>query len=228
MWKIVSDSSVELLEAGIKYTIPLTIISFFIGIIIATVTALLRTENYRNKKYFYRLLLIIIQKLLEFYVWLFRSTPLLVQLFVVFYGLPSIGIRLSAWVAGITTFSLNVGAYCSETIRAGIQAVPYSQWEAAESLGMSRYKVIVRIILPQVMRIVTPPLANSFIGLVKDTSLASVITLPEMFAVSQQIASQNYKPLLMYLLVAFYYAIFCTILNLIQRIVEKKFNRGKV
>ena len=185
MWEIIKTSVPEILIAGLKYTIPIAIISFILGIIIASITALIRMSTPKGnplKKSLWQLL----KGFFTFYVWLFRSTPLLVQLFIVFYGLPSIGIQLGAWTAGILTFSLNTGAYASETIRASISSVPQDQWEAAYSIGLTYRKVLSRVIFPQAVRIAIPPLSNSFIGLVKDTSLASSITLVEMFMVNGQ------------------------------------------
>ena len=153
---------------------------------------------------------------------------MLVQLFIVFFGLPNIGIQFNAWTAGIITFSLNTGAYASETIRGAISSLPSSQWEAAYSLGMTYTQVLFLIIFPQALRVALPPLSNSFIGLVKDTSLASSITILEMFMVSQQIASHNYQPLLMYSIVAAVYAVFCTILTILQHLLEKRANRYEV
>lgn len=222
MWEIIKTSVPEILIAGLKYTIPIAIISFILGIIIASITALIRMSTPKGnplKKGFWHFL----KAFFTFYVWLFRSTPLLVQLFIVFYGLPSIGIQLGAWTAGILTFSLNTGAYASETIRASILAVPQDQWEAAYSIGLPYHKVLSRVIFPQAIRIAIPPLSNSFIGLVKDTSLASSITLVEMFMISQEIASHNYQPMLMYSIVAIIYAIFCSLLSLLQLYLEKRF-----
>ena len=121
--------------------------------------------------------------------------------------------------------SLNTGAYASETIRAAISSIPRSQWEAAYSIGMTYQQVLFKIIFPQAFRIAIPPLSNSFIGLVKDTSLASTITIADMFLVSQQIASHNYQPLLMYSIVAAVYAIFCSLLTILQYYIEKRLSR---
>lgn len=212
MWEIIKTALPQLLAAGFKYTIPLAIISFFFGLIIALVTALIRLSRQRGA-------FMILKWIASFYVWLFRSTPLLVQLFIVFFGLPYLrikgilphGIKLEPFTAGIITFSLNTGAYASETIRAAISSVPTGQWEAGAAIGMTRLQILWRIILPQALRVALPPLSNSFISLVKDTSLAASITIMEMFAVSQQIAAENYQPLLMYTLVAMVYAVFTTI-----------------
>lgn len=222
MWQIITDAIPQLLSAGLKYTIPLTLISFTLGLILALITALIRLSNKGGLFY-------IVKGIFRFYVWLFRSTPLLVQLFIVFFGLPYLkinglfpdGIKLDPMTAGIITFSLNTGAYCSETIRGAILSIPDGQWEAAYSLGMTRGRALRRIIIPQALRVSLPPLSNSFIGLVKDTSLAASITIVEMFEVSQQIAAQNYQPLVMYSLVALIYALFCTVLSWLQGYLEK-------
>lgn len=226
MWEIIKTSLPQLLAAGFKYTIPLAIISFFFGLIIALVTALIRLSRQRGA-------FMILKWIASFYVWLFRSTPLLVQLFIVFFGLPYLrikgvlphGIKLEPFPAGIITFSLNTGAYASETIRAAISSVPTGQWEAGAAIGMTRLQILWRIILPQALRVALPPLSNSFISLVKDTSLAASITIMEMFAVSQQIAAENYQPLLMYTLVAMVYAVFTTILSYFQGYLERVVDR---
>lgn len=226
MWEIIKTSLPQLLAAGFKYTIPLAIISFFFGLIIALVTALIRLSRQRGA-------FMILKWIASFYVWLFRSTPLLVQLFIVFFGLPYLrikgvlphGIKLEPFTAGIITFSLNTGAHASETIRAAISSVPTGQWEAGAAIGMTRLQILWRIILPQALRVALPPLSNSFISLVKDTSLAASITIMEMFAVSQQIAAENYQPLLMYTLVAMVYAVFTTVLSYFQGYLERVVDR---
>ncbi|XYG84954.1 amino acid ABC transporter permease [Limosilactobacillus reuteri] len=226
MWEIIKTSLPQLLAAGFKYTIPLAIISFFFGLIIALVTSLIRLSRQRGA-------FMILKWIASFYVWLFRSTPLLVQLFIVFFGLPYLrikgvlphGIKLEPFTAGIITFSLNTGAYASETIRAAISSVPTGQWEAGAAIGMTRLQILWRIILPQALRVALPPLSNSFISLVKDTSLAASITIMEMFAVSQQIAAENYQPLLMYTLVAMVYAVFTTVLSYFQGYLERVVDR---
>lgn len=221
MWHTIVTSTPELLKAGIEFTIPLAVISFAIGLILAVVTAVVKLipkPSAKLSRFGWQLL----QWIFQFYVWLFRSTPLLVQLFIIFFGLPNAGIELPAFLAAVITFSLNTGAYASETIRASISSIPQDQWEAAYTLGMKTPQVLMRIIFPQAMRIAIPPLSNSFIGLVKDTSLASSITILEMFTVSQQITAKNYQPLLMYTIVAVIYAIFCSLLTWLQHYLEKR------
>lgn len=226
IWHIIVTSTPQIAAAGLKYTIPIAIISFILGLILAIFTALVKISTRRGW-------FLILKAIANFYVWLFRSTPLLVQLFIVYFGLPYLkikglfpnGVQLDPWTAGIATFSLNTGAYCAETIRATILSIPQGQWEAAYSIGMTKSQVLKRIILPQAARVSLPPLSNSFISLVKDTSLAASITIIEMFEVSQQIAAQNYQPLVMYSLVAALYAILCTILSWLQSYLEKRTSR---
>ncbi|WP_405155066.1 amino acid ABC transporter permease [Paenibacillus sp. FSL K6-0108] len=208
------DSFLPLLQAGITFTVPLTLISFVLGLVLALLTAIARLSD------FYPLVLVA-----RFYVWIIRGTPLLVQLFIIFYGLPSLGILIDAFPAAIIGFSLSVGAYGSEIVRGAIVSIPKGQWEAAFSLGETRMQALRRIILPQAARVSVPPLSNSFISLVKDTSLAATVTVTELFQKGQQITAAVYEPLLIYCEVALIYLIFCTALSVLQRRLEIFFNR---
>lgn len=207
---IVVESFFPILKAGLLCTIPITLISFTLGTIIAVLVAIIRVSKVKFLDPFCR-----------FYVWIIRGTPLLVQLFVVFFGLPNSGIIIDPIPAAILVFSLSVGAYSSEIFRAAILSISRGQWEASLSLGMSYTQMLRRIILPQAIKIAIPPLFNSFISLVKDTSLASNITVTEMFLVTQRITARTYEPLIMYLEVGFIYLIFCTVLSSLQDKVEK-------
>ena len=213
VFTIITDSFWPILKAGIKFTIPLTLVSFAIGILLAIVVAVIRVSKVR-----------VLDPICRFYVWVMRGTPLIVQLFVVFFGLPKVGIVINPLPASIIVFSLSVGAYSSEIFRAAIQSIPKGQWEASASLGMSYFQTLRRIILPQATKISIPSLFNSFISLVKDTSLASTITVSEMFLVTQRITARTYEPLIMYLEVGLIYLIFCTILHWVQTAVERKMN----
>ncbi|WP_346745804.1 amino acid ABC transporter permease [uncultured Campylobacter sp.] len=203
-----------MLVALAKVTIPLTLISFACGLAIAIVTAIARLSGVK-----------ILRLIFGAYVWIFRGTPLLVQLFIVFYGLPAVGITLETWTAAVIAFSLNVGAYASESVRASILSVPRGQWEAAMSLGMTQAQILRRIIAPQAVRISLPPLSNTFIGLVKDTSLAASITMVDMFMVAQRIAARTFEPLLLYVLAALIYLAVCTALTWLQAKLEKSVSR---
>ncbi|KYD08611.1 MULTISPECIES: amino acid ABC transporter permease [Heyndrickxia] len=211
---ILRDSFFPILKAGIYFTIPLSIITFILGTVLAFLIAIIRISTIKP--------LILLAK---FYLWIFRGTPLLVQLFILFYGLPKLGVTLDPFPAAIIGFTLNVGAYSSEIFRASILSIPKGQWEAAYSIGMKKSQAMRRIILPQAMRVSLPPLGNSFISLVKDTSLAATITVTEMFQKSQQIVAATYEPLWLYIEVAFIYLLFSTVLSFGQSMLERRYNR---
>lgn len=212
--QLMAESLPTLLWAGLKFTIPLTILSFIFGLSLGLITALVRLFAP-----------VWVSLIARFYVWIFRGTPMLVQLFVIFYGLPSAGIYLDAFTAAVIGFSLNVGAYSSEVIRAVISAVPKGQWEAAYSIGMSWRQALTRTILPQATRTAVPPLSNTFISLVKDTSLAAAITVPELFQSAQRIVATTYEPLVLYIEAALIYLALSTILSNLQARLEKRFKR---
>ena len=206
----------KLLSVGIKVTIPLTLIAFTIGIGIALMTAMVQTAK-----------LPVLKQIARFYVWIIRGTPMIVQLFVVYFGLPSIGITLAAFPSAVIVFSLSVGAYCSETIRAAIESVPAGQLEAGYCVGMNYWQTMVRIILPQAFRTAFPPLSNSLIGLVKDTSLAYSVAIVEILATAQRIAARSYDYFWLYCEAGLIYLIFCTILTFVQSRMEKRMERKR-
>jgi cystine transport system permease protein len=212
--QILLDSLLPLLKAGVAFTIPLALVSFVLGLLLAILTALVRLSSWK-----------IPQMIAKFYVWVIRGTPLLVQLFIIFYGLPSVGIVLDPFIAAVIGFTLSVGAYSSEIVRAAILSIHKGQWEAAFSVGMTRRQALRRIILPQAARVSVPPLSNSFISLVKDTSLAASITYVEMFRKAQQIAATTYEPLLVYSAAAVFYLLFCSVLSVLQNYLEKRLDR---
>jgi cystine transport system permease protein len=203
-----------LLAAGLRFTVPLTLIAFMLGLGLGLGTALVRLFAPRP-----------LAALAWFYVWIFRGTPLLVQLFVIFYGMPSIGITIDPWPSAIIAFSLNVGGYAAEVIRAAILSVPKGQWEAGYTIGMSPGTTLTRLILPQAARVSVPPLSNTFISLVKDTSLASLILVTEMFRVAQEIAAFSREFLLIYIEAALIYWLFCLVLSSGQNLIEKRLDR---
>ncbi len=147
------------------------------------------------------------------------------QLFIIFYGLPTIGIIIDPFPSAVIGFSLNVGAYASEIIRAAIVSIPKGQWEAAYSLGMNYPQALKRVVLPQASRVSLPPLSNTFISLVKDTSLAAMILVTEMFRRAQEIAATNYEFLLLYSEVALIYWVICFLLSIIQGRLESRLDR---
>ncbi|BEV72664.1 MULTISPECIES: amino acid ABC transporter permease [unclassified Paludibacterium] len=212
--KLMLDSLPSLLYAGVVFTVPLTLLSFALGLSLGFVTALVRLFAPAP-----------LVAIVRFYVWLIRGTPLLVQLFLIFYGLPKVGIVFDPFPAALIGFSLNVGAYTSEVIRAVIQSVPKGQWEAAYSIGMTWRQAMQRTILPQATRVAVPPLANTFISLIKDTSLAAVLTVPEIFQAAQRIASVTYEPLILYTETALIYLLFSSVLSWWQQKLELRFGQ---
>ena len=205
------DSFPKILLPGLTMTIPLTVIAFSIALVIAVIAALVQFANIQGLK-----------QLARFYIWIFRGTPLLVQLFVVFYGLPKVGLTLDPFPAAVIVFSLNEGAYCAETIRAALESVPKGQMEAGLCAGLSYLQTVFRIVLPQALRTAFPPLSNSLISMVKDTSLAANITVTEMFMATQRIVARTYEPRLLYIEVGLIYLIFSTVLTKLQAVGEKK------
>lgn len=203
--QLMIDSFWPLLSAGLIFTVPLTLITFVLGIVLGLSVALARLYGPAP-----------LVMLVRFYVWLIRGTPLLVQLFLIFYGLPSAGIVLDAFTAAVIGFTLNIGAYSSEIIRATLAAIPKGQWEAAYSIGMNWTQVMWRVILPQAARIAVPPISNTFISLVKDTSLAAAVTVPELFQAAQRLASVTYEPLILYIETALIYLMFSSVLSTLQ------------
>lgn len=199
---------------GLTGTIPLALASFAIGLVLALAVALMRLS--KNP---------VVSNIARFYVSVIRGTPLLVQLFVIFYGLGAIGLVIDPWPSAIAAFSLNVGGYAAEVIRAAILSVPKGQWEAAYTIGMAPTTTLRRVILPQAARVSVPPLSNTFISLVKDTSLASLILVTELFRVAQEIAAFSQEFLLIYLEAALIYWLFCLVLSGGQSMLEKRLDR---
>jgi cystine transport system permease protein len=204
----------SLLWACVLFTVPLTLLSFVLGLGVGFVTAI--TRLFAPAPFV---------AVVRFYVWIIRGTPLLVQLFLIFYGLPSVGIVLDAFPAALIGFTLNVGAYTSEIIRAVLLSVAKGQWEAAYSIGMTWAQAMRRTILPQAGRTAVPPLSNTFISLVKDTSLAAAITVPELFRAGQRIVATTYEPLLLYIEVALIYLVVSSVLSSLQNRIEKRLSR---
>lgn len=211
---IAKSSLYPMIEGALKYTIPLTLISFVLGLIFAVLTALARLSNIK-----------VLNIIARVYVSIIRGTPLLVQLFIIFYGLPNLGLTIDPFPSAVIGFSLSMGAYASEIIRAAISSIPKGQWEAAYSIGMSYRKALQRVVLPQAARVSIPPLSNSFISLVKDTSLASLILVTEMFRRAQEIAATNYEFLLLYSEAALLYWIICFLLSVAQGRIEARLDR---
>jgi cystine transport system permease protein len=213
-WDLLVRSFWPMVQGAITGTIPLALSSFAFGILIALGIALMRLSKVRA-----------VSAVARAYVSIIRGTPLLVQLFVIFYGLPSIGLIIDPWPSAIIAFSLNVGGYAAEIIRAAILSVPKGQWEAGHTIGMTPAKTLRRVILPQAARVSVPPLSNTFISLVKDTSLASLILVTELFRQAQEIAAFSREFMILYIEAAVIYWVICLVLSAGQSRLEKRLDR---
>lgn len=213
-WQLFLNALGPIALQGLVGTVPLALFSFALGLVIAVGVALMRISV--NP---------VLSAVARFYVSIIRGTPLLVQLFVIFYGMPALGVVIDPWPSAIIALSLNVGGYGAEVVRAAILSVPKGQWEAAYTVGMNRSRTLTRVILPQAARVSVPPLSNTFISLVKDTSLASTILVTELFRVTQQIAASSYQVMVVYLAAALVYWVICLVLSTGQSALERKFDR---
>ena len=193
LWGILVDSFPKLLKYGIEVTVPLTVISFALALVIAVIVAMIQ---YKDVK--------VLRQICRFYIWVIRGTPLLVQLYLVFYGLPGIGIKFDAFPAAILVFGFNEGAYMAETMRGSLESVSAGQLEAGYCVGMNYMQIMIHVVLPQAFR------------------TAATITVTEMFRQAQVINGRVYESLGLYAEVALIYLIFCTVLTRLQRIGEKK------
>ncbi|MBQ5756260.1 MAG: amino acid ABC transporter permease [Erysipelotrichaceae bacterium] len=212
-WKLLADSFWKILLPGLKMTIPLTILSFTLALVISILVALIQFANVP-----------VLKQISRFYIWIIRGTPLLVQLYVVFFGLPSVGVMIEAFPAAVLVLGINEGAYCAETMRSALEAVPSGQMEAGYCSGLNYVQIMRHIVLPQAFRTAVPPLFNSLISMIKNTSLAANITVVEMFMATQRIVGRTYRAMPLYLEVAFIYLIFSTVLTWLQRYFEKRLN----
>ncbi|TQL01894.1 amino acid ABC transporter membrane protein (PAAT family) [Cellulomonas sp. SLBN-39] len=213
-WGLAASSLLPMISGAVRGTIPLALVSFAGGMVIAVAVALMRLSRRR-----------VVSWPARAYVSVVRGTPLLVQLFVIFYGLPSIGLLIDPWPSAVIAFSINVGGYAAEIVRAAILSVPRGQWEAAYVVGMSHRTALVRVILPQAARVSVPPLSNTFISLVKDTSLASLILVTELFREAQQIAAFSQEFMALYVQAAALYWVICLALSAVQGRLETRLER---
>jgi His/Glu/Gln/Arg/opine family amino acid ABC transporter permease subunit len=207
LWQACRD---ELLSAAWA-TLQLAAGALLIGLVVGLLVALLRMNRSQR-----------IRRLATMYVELFRGTPALVQLFILYFGLTAVGIEFSSFQAAMIGLGLNASAYLSEVYRAGIEAVPKGQFEAAQTIGMTRYKTMRWVILPQAIRVVLAPIGNVAISLLKDTSVASLIATPDLMLRAQDLSSVYFMPLETYLIVGAMYFVLCFPLSLAVRMLERK------
>jgi polar amino acid transport system permease protein len=161
-----------------------------------------------------------------FYVWFWRGSPLLVQLFLLYFGLPQLGLRLSVVTAGLVGLGLNASAYMAEIIRAAIQSIDRGQSEASRSLGLGYAKTMTYVIMPQAARLVVPVLGNEFNGMLRTTSLLSVISFEELLRVTTIAISDTFRPIELYSVAALYYLAMTTMWNVVQGRIEQRLGRG--
>ena len=211
LWNILVDSFPKLLGYGIRVTVPLTVFSFAIALSVALLVALIQYANVKG-----------LRQLCRFYIWITRGTPLLVQLYIVFFGLPGIGIKLDAFIAAMLVIGFNEGAYMAETIRGAMESVSRGQLEAGYCVGLNFPKIMWHVVLPQAFRTAFPALGNSMISMLKETSMAATISVMEMFRQAQVINGRVYESLGLYCEVAVIYLAFCTLLTWLQRKGEKR------
>ena len=211
LWDILVDSFPKLLGYGIRVTVPLTLLSFALALAIAVAVALIQYADVRG-----------LRQLCRLYIWIVRGTPLLVQLYLVYFGLPSVGILIDAFPAAVLVFGINEGAYMAESVRGALESVSRGQLEAGYCVGMSYLQVMAHVVLPQAFRTAFPALSNSMISMLKGTSMAATITVVEMFREAQVINGRVYESLGLYAEVALIYLAFCTFLTWLQRLGERK------
>jgi len=198
---------------GVFLTVEISFFAILIGLCIGILAAVARTSRLR-----------ILQLLGSIYVEVFRNTPLLIQIFIIFFGLPGLGIKLSPYVSGLTALVLYVGAYNTEVIRAGLEAVPRGQVEAAKSLGLKGVQTFLYVILPQTFRISLPALGNNWVALVKNSSLVSVIGMVELTWVASDLNALTFRSFELFGAATLFYLILILILTHIQNFVEKRFS----
>lgn len=208
---ILQEAFGKILIASVEVTIPFTVFGFALAMVVALFMALVQYANIKVLKQFAR-----------FYIWIFRGTPLLVQLFLAYFGLPKLGIVMDAFPCALLVLGLNEGAYCAETLRSALESVSEGQIEAGYCVGMNYIQIMWHVVLPQAFRTAFPPLSNSLISMLKDTSLAATITVADMFMAAQRVVGRTYEPLWVYSEVALVYLFMSTLLTILQHYGEKK------
>ena len=211
LWDILISSFPRLLGYGLKVTLPLTALSFALALVISVIVAMIQYAKVP-----------VLRQVCRFYIWIVRGTPLLVQLFLVFYGLPQLGVVWAAFPTAVVVFGFNEGAYMAESVRGALESVSRGQMEAGYCVGMNYFQIMWHVILPQAFRTAFPALSNSLISMMKGTSLAATITVMEMFRQAQVINGRVYESLALYSETALIYLMFSTVLTYLQRWGEKK------
>lgn len=207
--------SFPLLMQGLSVTLMLGVVSFVLGCTLGALVALARISDFR-----------VLRGLAIAFVSIFRGTPLLIQIMIIYFGLPQLGVQLSPIPSAIVALTLFAAAYLSENFRGGILGVDAGQWEAASSIGMPYWRSFRRVVFPQAIRIATPAVGGRFIALMKDTSLASVVTVVELTRVAESIGNANFRYMESFLLVGAMYWVINTLLSVGQGVLEKRMGRA--
>lgn len=208
-WGVIADWAPDLLKAALL-TLELTALSFLVALAIGVVVGVARSYKTPGSR------------IMGVYVELFRGTPLLVQLFFIYYGLAQVGLVMSAFMAAILGLGLNGGAYISEIIKGSMRSVGKGQFDAAAALGMNWHVTLINVVLPQALRIATPALVNSFSSMLKDTSLVSVLAITEMMNIANQIYSRTFRAFEIFTVVALMYFVMTYVFSLSSRFLEEK------
>ncbi|HBP1360979.1 TPA: amino acid ABC transporter permease [Pseudomonas aeruginosa] len=196
---------------GAMYTVLFAAVSMVLGLILGFSVAVVRVTKVP-----------VVSQIAAVYVSAFRGTPLLVQIFVLYYGLPSVGIEFTPVTAGILALTLNVAAYLSESMRGAILGIDKGQWEAGLSVGLTWGQTLWNIITPQALRLAVPSLSNSLISLIKDTSLISVITVTELMLATKEVIAETFQPLPLYLAAAGIYWLLSALFERVQKALENR------
>jgi cystine transport system permease protein len=200
---------------GAGYTLLFAVASMVGGLALGFPVALMRIAPWR-----------LVRLPAALYVSLMRGTPLLVQIFVIYYGLPTVGIEFTPVTAGVLALSLNAGAYLSESLRGAIRSISEGQWRASFSLGLGYWQTLGHIILPQALRVAVPSMSNSLISLIKDTSLVSVITMTELMLATKEVIATTFQPLPLYIAAAAIYWCLSLFFEFLQGRAEQRLNRA--
>jgi polar amino acid transport system permease protein len=200
---------------GAGVSLLLSIAAMAVGLVLGLIAAIMRMSPRR-----------LIAAPASFYVWIMRGTPALVQLIIIYTGLPQLGLTLGVVPSAVLGLGMNEGAYLAEIFRAGISAVPAGQFEAARALGLSRPQLMRLVVLPQAMRIIIPPLGNAFNGLMKTSSLASVISMEELLRRTEMLIQVQFKVLEIFIDAAIYYLLLTTLWGFVQRRIETHYDRS--
>ena len=215
--QLLIESFWPMFKAGLLISVPLMLVSFALGLVLAFILALMRMSKIKPFK-----------AIAWFVVWVIRGTPLLVQIYIIYFGLPSVGLVLDPIPSAILALTISQGAYNSEVIRGTLTSIPKGQFEACRALGLNKLQTMGRVVIPQAALVAVPALSNSFISLLKDTSLVSTITVAEIMMTAKSIIAVEFQPLLFYCEAGFVYLIFSTVLTRLQGMLERKLGKHLV